>query len=111
MRDFCGCGGLMNSGKSIFAQLMDFLPAKAFRRCVKRYHGDYKLKTFSCWDQFLCMAFAQLTYRESLRDIEVCLRVQYTKLYHLGLRYQFSRKSLSKSNSARDCRIYCVFPI
>ncbi len=64
----------MNSGKSIFAQLMDFLPSKAFRRCVKRYQGDYKLKTFSCWDQFLCMAFAQLTYRESLRDKLACAR-------------------------------------
>jgi hypothetical protein len=61
MRDYCGCGGLMNSGKSIFAQLMDFLPSKAFRRCVTRYQGDYKLKSFSCWGQFLCMAFAQLT--------------------------------------------------
>src|SRR5258705_6402963 len=70
MRDFCGGGGLMNTGKSIFAQLMDFLPSKAFRCCVKRYKGNYKLKSFSCWDQFLCMAFAQLTYRESLRDIE-----------------------------------------
>ena len=64
----------MNSGKSIFAQLMDFLPSKAFRRCVKRYRGDYNLQSFSCWDQFLCMAFAQLTYRESLRDIEACPR-------------------------------------
>jgi len=83
MRDFCGCGGLMNSGKSIFAQLMDFLPSKAFRRCVKRYKGDYKLKSFSCWDQFLCMAFAQLTYRESLRDIETCLSAQASKLHTL----------------------------
>src|ERR1700694_2024669 len=86
MRDYCGCGGLMNSGKSIFAQLMDFLPSKSFQRCVQRYQGDYKLKSFSCWDQFLCMAFAQLTYRESLRDIEACLRAQHTKLYHLGIR-------------------------
>ena len=78
----------MNSGKTIFAQLMDFLPSKTFQRCVKRYKGDYKLQTFSCWDQFLCMAFAQLTYRESLRDIEACLRAQQTKLYHLGIRGQ-----------------------
>jgi hypothetical protein len=109
MRNFCGGGGLMNSGKSIFAQLMDFLPSKAFRRCVKLYHGDYKLKTFSCWDQFLCMAFAQLTYRESLRDIEACLRAQQTKLYHLGIRGQVSRNTLAHANSVRDWRIYADF--
>ena len=99
----------MNSGKSIFAQLMDFLPIKAFRRCVKRYHGDHKLKSFSCWDQFLCMAFAQLTYRESLRDIEACLRAQQTKLYHLGIRGQVSRNTLAHANSVRDWRIYADF--
>ena len=99
----------MNSGKSIFAQLMDFLPSKAFQRCVKRYQGDYKLKTFSCWDQFLCMAFAQLTYRESLRDIEACLRAQQTKLYHLGIRGQVSRNTLAHANSVRDWRIYADF--
>ena len=99
----------MNSGKSIFAQLMDFLPSKAFQRCVKRYQGDYKLKTFSCWDQFLCMAFAQLTYRESLRDIEACLRAQHTKLYHLGIRGQVSRNTLAHANSVRDWRIYADF--
>ena len=99
----------MNTGKSIFAQLMDFLPSKAFRRCVKRYQGDYKLKTFSCWDQFLCMAFAQLTYRESLRDIEACLRAQQTKLYHLGIRGQVSRNTLAHANSVRDWRIYADF--
>jgi hypothetical protein len=99
----------MNSGKTIFAQLMDFLPSKAFRRCVKRYQGDYKLKTFSCWDQFLCMAFAQLTYRESLRDIEACLRAQQTKLYHLGIRGQVSRNTLAHANSVRDWRIYADF--
>jgi hypothetical protein len=109
MRDFCGCGGLMNSGKSIFAQLMDFLPSKTFQRCVKRYQGDYKLKTFSCWDQFLCMTFAQLTYRESLRDIEACLRAQHTKLYHLGIRGQVSRNTLAHANSVRDWRIYADF--
>jgi hypothetical protein len=109
MRDFCGCGGLMNSGKSIFAQLMDFLPSKSFRLCVKRYQGDYKLKTFSCWDQFLCMSFAQLTYRESLRDIEACLRAQQTKLYHLGIRGKVSRNTLAHANSVRDWRIYADF--
>lgn len=99
----------MNTGKPIFAQLMDFLPSKAFRRCVKRYQGDYKLKTFSCWDQFLCMAFAQLTYRESLRDIEACLRAQQTKLYHLGIRGQVSRNTLAHANSVRDWHIYADF--
>jgi len=99
----------MNSGKSIFAQLMDFLPSKAFQRCVKRYQGDYKLKSFSCWDQFLCMTFAQLTYRESLRDIEACLRAQQTKLYHLGIRGQVSRNTLAHANSVRDWRIYADF--
>lgn len=99
----------MNSGKSIFAQLMDFLPSKSFLRCVKRYQGDYKLKTFSCWDQFLCMSFAQLTYRESLRDIEACLRAQHTKLYHLGIRGQVSRNTLAHANSVRDWRIYADF--
>jgi hypothetical protein len=99
----------MNSGKSIFAQLMDFLPLKAFQRCVKRYKGDYKLQSFSCWDQFLCMAFAQLTYRESLRDIEACLRAQQTKLYHLGIRGRVSRNTLAHANSERDWRIYADF--
>src|SRR5881409_1711695 len=99
----------MNSGKSIFAQLMDFLPAKAFHRCVKRYQGDFKLKSFSCWDQFLCMAFAQLTYRESLRDIEACLRAQQTKLYHLGIRGQVARNTLANANAVRDWRIYADF--
>ena len=99
----------MNSGNSIFAQLMDFLPIKAFRRCVRRYQGDYKLQRFSCWDQFLCMAFAQLTYRESLRDIEACLRAQQTKLYHLGIRGQVSRNTLAHANSTRDWRIYADF--
>jgi len=99
----------MNSGKSIFAQLMDFLPSKAFRRCVKRYRGDHKLKSFSCWDQFLCMAFAQLTYRESLRDIEACLRAQQSKLYHLGIRGPVARNTLAHANSVRDWRIYADF--
>ena len=82
----------MNSGRTIFAQVMDFLPLMEFRRCVERYRGDYKVQSFSCWDQFLCLAFAQLTYRESLRDIEACLRAQQPKLYHMGFRGQVSRK-------------------
>jgi hypothetical protein len=99
----------MNAGKSIFSQLMDFLPAAEFRQCVERYRGDYKLKSFSCWDQFLCMAFAQLTYRESLRDIEACLRAQQSKLYHMGIRGRVSRNTLANANSVRDWRIYSDF--
>jgi len=99
----------MNAGQSIFSQLMDFLPAHEFRQCVARYKGDYKLKSFSCWDQFLCMAFAQLTYRESLRDIEACLRANQTKLYHMGIRGRVSRNTLANANSVRDWRIYADF--
>jgi uncharacterized protein DUF4372/DDE family transposase len=99
----------MNAGKSIFSQLMDFLPAPEFRQCVERYRGDYKLKSFSCWDQFLCMAFAQLTYRESLRDIEACLRAQQSKLYHMGIRGRVSRNTLANANSVRNWRIYSDF--
>jgi hypothetical protein len=99
----------MNAGQSIFSQLMNFLPAHEFRQCVARYKGDYKLKSFSCWDQFLCMAFAQLTYRESLRDIEACLRANQTKLYHMGIRGRVSRNTLANANSVRDWRIYADF--
>ena len=99
----------MNSGKTIFSQLMDFLPRQNFRRCVDRYRGNYKLQRFSCWDQFLCMAFAQLTYRESLRDIEACLRSAGTKLYHMGIRSRVSRNTLANANQVRDWRIYADF--
>ena len=99
----------MNAGQSIFSQLMNFLPAHEFRQCVARYTGDYKLKSFSCWDQFLCMAFAQLTYRESLRDIEACLRANQAKLYHMGIRGRVSRNTLANANSVRDWRIYADF--
>lgn len=99
----------MNGGKSIFSQLTDFLPWAQFQECVARYQGDYKLKSFSCWDQFLCMAFAQLTYRESLRDIEACLRANQTKLYHMGIRGRVSRNTLANANSVRDWRIYADF--
>jgi hypothetical protein len=99
----------MNAGQSIFSQLMDFLPIREFRQCVARYKGDYKLKSFSCWDQFLCMAFAQLTYRESLRDIEACLRANQPKLYHMGIRGRVSRNTLANANSVRDWRIYADF--
>ena len=99
----------MNAGQSIFSQLMDFLPVHEFRQCVARYTGDYKLKSFSCWDQFLCMALAQLTYRESLWDIEACLRANQTKLYHMGIRGRVSRNTLANANSVRDWRIYADF--
>jgi hypothetical protein len=99
----------MNSGKTIFAQLMEFLPAYEFRKCVKRYNGNYKIKSFTCWDQFLCMAFAQLTYRESLRDIEACLRAAQNKLYHSGIRSRVSRNTLANANQVRDWRIYADF--
>ena len=100
----------MNSGKTIFAQLMDFVPSSyEFRRCVERYQGAYKIKSFSCWDQFLGMAFAQLTYRESLRDIEACLRAAPAKLYHMGIRSQISRNTLAHANQVRNWRIYADF--
>lgn len=99
----------MNSGKTIFSQLMDFLPMYEFQKCVERYNGNYKMKSFSCWDQFLCLAFAQLTYRESLRDIEACLRAHQTKLYHMGFRGQVSRNTLANANQVRDWRIYADF--
>jgi len=93
-------------GKSVFAQLLDYLPLKVFRRCVARYNGDAHIRTFSCLDQFLCLVFAQLTYRESLRDIEACLRSQPAKLYHIGIRGMVARNTLSYANRMRDWRIY-----
>lgn len=99
----------MNLAKTIFAQLMDFLPSYEFHRCVQQYNGNYKIKSFSCWDQFLCMAFAQLTYRESLRDIQACLRAAQLKLYHLGIRGKVSRNTLAHANQVRDWRIYADF--
>src|SRR4030042_294978 len=99
----------MDTGKTIFAQLMDFLPVYEFQKCVQRYNGHYKVKHFSCWNQFLCMAFAQLTYRESLRDIEACLRSTQRKLYHMGFRGNVSRNTLAHANQVRDWRIYADF--
>jgi len=99
----------MNLGKTVFAQLFKFLPIYEFRQCVQRYQGTYKVQIFSCWDQFLCMAFAQLTYRESLRDIEVCLRARQEKLYHMGIRSSISRSTLAYTNENRDWRIYADF--
>lgn len=99
----------MYTGKIVFAQLMNFLPMHDFRKCVRRYHGNYRVRKFSCLDQYLCMAFAQLTYRESLRDIEACLRAVPQKLYHMGIRGKVARSTLADANEKRDWRIYADF--
>lgn len=99
----------MHVGKLVFAQVMEFAPWHTFRRLVAKYRGDFNVRTFSCLDQFLCMAFAQLTYRESLRDIEACLSAQPAKLYHLGVRGKVSRSNLADANETRDWRIHCEF--
>ena len=99
----------MNSGRTVFSQILDHLPWYEFQKCVLRYRGDYQQKSFSCWDQFLSMAFAQLTYRESLRDIEACLRSMSGKLYHMGFRGKVARSTLADSNESRDWRIYADF--
>ena len=99
----------MHSGKTVFSQIMDFLPLYEFYQCVERYQGNRRVRTFSCRDQFLCMAFAQLTYRESLRDIESCLRSMNNKLYHMGIRGTIARNTLAKANENRDWRIYADF--
>ena len=99
----------MNQGKLVFAQVMQHLPQTTLRRCVARYRGERRMQSFSCLDQFLCMAFAQLTFRESLRDIEACLRAQRSKLYHLGIRSTVSRNTLANANAVRDWRIYADF--
>lgn len=99
----------MDSETTIFTQLMEYLSPYDFRKCVERYNGNYKVKSFSCWDQFLCMAFAQLTYRESLRDIEACLRMAQPKLYHMGIRGKVSRNTLAHANQVRDWHIYADF--
>jgi hypothetical protein len=102
-------GGGMNSGRTLFAQLVEHFPIHEFRKCVARYHGNRRTKTFSCWDQFLCLIFAQLTYRESLRGIVACLRSQSDQLYHMGLRGTVSRSTLADANEGRDWRIYSDF--
>mgnify|MGYP001407187905 CR=1 FL=1 len=99
----------MNRGKLVFAQVTQHVPLTTFRRCVARYGGEHKVKSFSCLDQYLCMAFAQLTYRESLRDIEACLRAQAGKLYHMGIKSRVSRSTLADANEVRDWRIYAEF--
>jgi Domain of unknown function (DUF4372)/Transposase DDE domain len=99
----------MNQGRTVFSQLIGFLPDREFRRCVERYQGDIRLRGFSCWDQYLAMAFAQLTYRESLRDIEACLRSLQGKLYHLGFRGKIARSTLADANESHDWRIFADF--
>ena len=99
----------MNKGRTIFAQVMDHIPVQEFQKCVIRYGGGRNERGFSCWDQFLCLAFAQLTYRESLRDIEACLRSVGSKLYHMGFRGKVSRSTLADANETHDWRIYADF--
>ncbi len=99
----------MYTGKLIFSQVMDYLPQHTLRRCIQRYKGNQNIKSFSCQDQFRCMAFAQLTYRESLRDIEACLKAQNNKLYHMGIRSKVARSTLADANEKRDWRIYADF--
>jgi Transposase DDE domain. len=99
----------VNSGRTVFSQILDHLPWYEFQKCVARYRGDFQQKSFSCWDQYLAMAFAQLTYRESLRDIEACLRSMSGKLYHAGFRGRVARTTLADANESRDWRIYADF--
>src|SRR4030042_4788802 len=99
----------MHTGRIVFSQLLDFLPKKQFDICVHRYRGNHRIKTFSCFDQYLCMAFAQITFRQSLRDIETSLRAMQSKLYHCGIRGNISRTTLAKANENRDWRIYADF--
>jgi len=99
----------MNSGRTVFSQLIDHLPIHEFRKCVARYRGNHRARTFSCWDQFLCLAFAQLTYRESLRDIVACLNALKERLYHMGIRGRIARTTFSDANDRRDWRIYADF--
>jgi len=99
----------MLPGRTVFAELMDHVSRFEFQKCVCRYDGNYKSSRFSCWDQYLCMAFAQLTYRESLRDIEACLRAVQPRLYHVGIRTRVARATMADANETRDWRIYADF--
>jgi len=99
----------MNEGKTVFSQIMSFFPKYEFDKKVMKYKGNYKVRNFNCWDQFLCMGFAQLTYRSSLRDIEACLNAQPQKLYHMGIRGNVSRTNLANANQSRDWKIYAEF--
>jgi len=101
----------MYQGRTVFSQVLDFLPMHKFRQCVNRYSGNKGVRTFTCIDQFMCMAFAQLTYRESLRDIECCLRAMKEKLYHMGIKGSISRSTLADANEKRDWRIYSDFAL
>jgi hypothetical protein len=106
---YAGGQWFMNQGRTVFSQLIAFLPDREFRRCVARYDGDAGLRDFSCWNQYLTMAFAQLTYRESLRDIEACLRALGAKLYHMGFQGKVARSTLADANESRDWRIFADF--
>ena len=99
----------MLPGRTVFAELMSHVSPRKFRTCVDRYAGDAKVSRFSCWDQYLCIAFAQFTCRESLRDVEACLRALQSKLYHVGIRARVSRSTLADANESRDWRIYADF--
>src|SRR6201998_3811638 len=99
----------MHAGRTVFAQLLEYVPHKEFQKCVTRYSGDSRWRGFSCWDQYLSMAFAQLTYRESLRDIEACLRAVGGKLYHMGFRGRVARSTLADANESHDWRIFADF--
>ena len=99
----------MYQGRIVFSQLLDFLPRKSFRTCVKRYNGNYRIRSLTCYEQFLCMAFAQLTYRDSLRDTVLCLRAMQTKLHHVGIQSKVAKSTLADANEKRDWRIYCDF--
>ena len=98
-----------NSGKFVFSHILKFMPMHEFDQCVLRYDGNYRTQSFSSYDQFLCMAFAQLNFRESLRDIETCLRSMSSKLYHIGFRGKLSRSTLAYANENRNCEIYSDF--
>jgi hypothetical protein len=99
----------MNQDQMVFSQIMDFLPIYEFHKCVRRYNGDYRVKNFTCWNQFLCLAFAQLTYRESLRDIESCLNSMSNRLYHMGFKGKVTRTTLADANENRPWHIYADF--
>jgi Domain of unknown function (DUF4372) len=99
----------VNSGRTVFSQLIQHLPEKEFQKCVARHDGDSNFRGFSCWDQLLAMAFAQLTYRESLHDIESCLRALQSKLYHMGFRGRVSRSTLADANESHNWRIFAEF--
>jgi len=101
----------MNEGKMVFAQLMEFASFHVFKYCEKRYNGNYKVKDFTCWKQFLCMSFGQLTHRESLSDTALCLKLHRDKLYHLGIGHPFDKSTISRANESRDWRIYRDFAL